>query len=490
MTGEDQTFVYRRIVKATGLFGGVQFLNIVCSVIKNKVIAVWLGAEGVGIIRLFGMSVDMVTSLTGLGLRSSSVRDISKAEADGNATIISTIITVVRRWSWFAGLLGAVVLLSLAPVLSRMVFHDSSYTWGYVFLSCALLFNALFAGEQAILQGTRQLKVLAKSSVTGTFLSLIISVPLYYFFGIKGIVPSFVLSSLASLVAILFYRRRRFDKEQLTLAQTYLKGKPIAVLGIFMTVSSFITTLFQLIFNSYVTYRSGMAGEGFYQAGLTLVDKYVGLVFIAMSAEYFPRLAAASDNNASMEKSVNQQAEISLLMLIPGICLFIVLQECIIRLLYTADFLVVKDYLLFAAPGILLKAVSWAIGYVFIAKGASKLFLFSELISSVITLACNVFLYSFFNLYGLGFAFLLNFALYLAGIWYLAYRYYSLKLERGVMLYLFGGLASALFISLLLYYSPGLIGYMLTGGFTVVIFFITLKRLLKLIGNKERGKNE
>lgn len=40
---------YRRIVKATGLFGGVQVINILCSLVKTKLIAVWLGAEGVGL---------------------------------------------------------------------------------------------------------------------------------------------------------------------------------------------------------------------------------------------------------------------------------------------------------------------------------------------------------------------------------------------------------------------------------------------------------
>ena len=64
---------YRRIVKATGLFGGVQVINILCSLVKTKLIAVWLGAEGVGLIGLYNTTVDMMTSLTGLGLRNSSV---------------------------------------------------------------------------------------------------------------------------------------------------------------------------------------------------------------------------------------------------------------------------------------------------------------------------------------------------------------------------------------------------------------------------------
>ena len=120
---------YRRIVKATGLFGGVQVINILCSLVKTKLIAVWLGAEGVGLIGLYNTTVDMMTSLTGLGLRNSSVRDITHAVKSGDERKIQETKLVVRRWSWFVGLLGSVVLLTLAPCLSRWTFVESFNRW-------------------------------------------------------------------------------------------------------------------------------------------------------------------------------------------------------------------------------------------------------------------------------------------------------------------------------------------------------------------------
>ena len=71
--------IYRTIVKATGLFGGTQVFTILCSIIKTKLVAVWLGAEGVGIIGLYNNTVEMISSLTRLGIGTSSVRDLSKA---------------------------------------------------------------------------------------------------------------------------------------------------------------------------------------------------------------------------------------------------------------------------------------------------------------------------------------------------------------------------------------------------------------------------
>ena len=143
---------YRRIVKSTGLFGGVQLVNILCSIIKTKLVAVWLGAEGIGIMSLYTLATETVSQITGLGIRQSGVRDVSVASKSGDHIQFESVKLVVRRWSGFAGLLGAVVTLILAPYLSLWTFGDSQHIWGFVFLSCTLLINALVAGEHLLLR--------------------------------------------------------------------------------------------------------------------------------------------------------------------------------------------------------------------------------------------------------------------------------------------------------------------------------------------------
>ena len=104
MSEKGSVSTYRRIVKSTGLFGGVQVIGIICSFVKVKFIAIWLGAEGVGIINLYNAALEMIAAVTGLGLRQSTVRDVSKAVSQKNEHRLSEVVTVVRRWSWFVGL--------------------------------------------------------------------------------------------------------------------------------------------------------------------------------------------------------------------------------------------------------------------------------------------------------------------------------------------------------------------------------------------------
>lgn len=430
MTRDNDNNIYRLITRAAALFGGAQVAGILCSVIRTKLIAVWLGSTGVGIIGLYNTAIETITALTGLGIRSSSVREISEAEASGNRHKLSHVATVVKRWSWFVGLLGAVVMISLAPLLSRWTFGDDEHIWGFVWLSCTLLFNALLSGEQAILQGTRQLRKLAKCSVYGAVAALVTSVPLYYFGGIEGIVPALIVYAAVTCLVTLLYRNKEIPAANLTLRQTAHSGKEMVVLGIFMTVSSFITTLFAYIFSAYLNYKSGESAVGYYQAGFTLMNKYVGLIFAAMAMEYYPRLAGVCHDTPLMSRYVGQQNEMMQLMLLPIMALFIVLHPFMVRILYTAEFYAINDYLLLAIQGIPYKAISWSIGFVLLAKGDGKLYFITELLSDSITFTLNIVGYEYFGLRGVGASYTIGFILYLIIIYVACRRKYGIEPGR------------------------------------------------------------
>lgn len=49
MIKEKKDDSYSHILKYTGIFGGVQGLNILMSMVRNKLVAIILGPEGMGI---------------------------------------------------------------------------------------------------------------------------------------------------------------------------------------------------------------------------------------------------------------------------------------------------------------------------------------------------------------------------------------------------------------------------------------------------------
>ena len=158
---KGQGNISRMAMKAMGLFGGVQVMGILCSIIRTKLVALWIGPVGIGLFGLFNNALEMIAIGTNLGIRSSSVRDISQALEKRDPSLVARMVTVVRKWSLWLGLAGALLTLAAAPLLSEWTFGDSTHIWGFVALSIAVLLQALTNGEYAVLQGTARLKRLA-----------------------------------------------------------------------------------------------------------------------------------------------------------------------------------------------------------------------------------------------------------------------------------------------------------------------------------------
>ena len=153
-------------------------------------------------------TIDLVKSVSAFGLESSAVRDISEAHNSGDHQRLVNVVSIVKRLIWITGLLGLVLALVFSPLLSKVTFGNGDYTWGFIILSSTLLINQICVGQRVILQGMRRLKDLAKASAIGATVGLIVSVPLYYWIGVKGIVPTMVLTSLTAMLLTWYYSNK------------------------------------------------------------------------------------------------------------------------------------------------------------------------------------------------------------------------------------------------------------------------------------------
>ena len=399
---------YRQIMKATSLFGGVQVFNIIITIIRSKFIAVLLGPAGMGIAGLLNSTVGLMKGLTEFGLGTSSVRNIAAANETGNETRIATVVIVMRRLVWITGILGTLATLVLSPWLSQLTFGNHHYTMAFIWLSCTLLFAQLSNGQMVLLQGMRKLNYLAKANVYGSALGLVITIPLYYKLGVDGIVPGIIITSVISLLlSWLFSRKIVLPVVKVTREVTVEEGKGMLTMGFMISLSGLITLGASYVVRIFINHHRGISDVGLYAAGFAIVSTYVGLVFTAMGTDYYPRLSAVAHSNKLCRATINQQAEIALLILTPISLVFLVFIQWVVILLYSLKFVSVNDMIHWAMLGVLFQTGSWFIGFIFLAKGASTLFFWNELISNVYLLGLNILGYNLMGLTGLGISFLI-----------------------------------------------------------------------------------
>ena len=102
---------------------------------------------------------------------------------------------------------------------------------------------------------------------------------------------------------------------------------------------------------------------------------------------------------------------------------FLIFINWVVIILYSTKFITVNEMIYWAALGMFFKAASWAIGFVFLAKGAGKIFFWSELVASIYLLSFNILGYYFMGLTGLGLSFLISYFFVLVQVYVIA-RYF------------------------------------------------------------------
>lgn len=421
---------YREILRATSIFGGVQIIQILVQIIRSKVMAILLGPAGFGIHNLLNTTLQLIGSFSNLGLKTSAVKFISSANATGDNEKVSVIIIVLYRWIWITGTIGSFFTLILSSFLSEITFGSKDYSLAFAWISLSLLFNQLSTGQLALLQSLQKIKYLANANLSGAILGLVLTVPLYYFLGIDGIVPAIILSSLANMLRSWYFSNKvKLQKVHVSLSTTINEGKSMLTMGFMLSLSGLMTTGVTYLLSLYISNSGGVEQVGLYSAGFAIINVYGGLVFTAMGTDYYPRLSAVASDNAKTQLIINQQAEITILLLAPIVTFFIIFIPLAIIFLYSSSFVLINNMLQWAAMGMLFKGVSWAIAFIFLAKGESKLFFLNELLTNTYVLIFNIVGYNLGGLDGLGISFLVSYLIYFIQVFIVTNIKYKLILE-------------------------------------------------------------
>ena len=429
MIKEKKDDSYSHILKYTGIFGGVQGLNILMSVVRNKLVAIILGPEGMGLISLFNSSIKLVSDSTNLGISMSAVREVSEAYEHGDEEKLNHIVSLVRLWSFLTALLGMLVCIVFSPFLNSFTFSWGDHTHHFVLLSPTVAMMAITGGELAILKGTRRLKSLAVISVYGVIATLLTSIPLFYIWGESAIVPSIALVALLQMLLTICYSFRLFPtcfSMSLSRAKSLFgEGLGMVRLGVAFILAGILGSGAEFAVRSYLNYTSGLDMVGFYNTGFMMTMTYAGMVFQAMETDYFPRLSAIEGTGTELNSVVNRQIEISLLLVSPLLAAFILGSPLILRLLFSAKFLPVVGMMKIALIAMYFRAITLPIEYISLSKGDSKTYLFLEALYDVLLIALVILGFKLWALEGTGIALvLLGLTNLIVVLVFMRYRYH------------------------------------------------------------------
>jgi PST family polysaccharide transporter len=217
------------------------------------------------------------------------------------------------------------------------------------------------------MQARKQIGDLAKVQVITAIIGIVVSAPLVWFFGAIGAATSIVVvAGLPSLVICLMRRSPANCGPASNDGTRKLLRLGVAMLGM-IAVTQLCLYATRILIVSY----AGVEHAGYYQAALATAGSIPNFIFVAMGVDYFPRVAAARDEDEILGLT-NGQIQAGIMMALPLFAGLILFGRQLLTLLYSADFTPAEDVQGWMIWGVACRLVTWPIGYWLMAKASAK----------------------------------------------------------------------------------------------------------------------
>ena len=330
---------YANILKSSTIIGGSSIISVLVGIVRVKVNAILLGLGGVGLFGIYNSITEFANALSGMGVRTSGVRQIAVASATGDPERLSRTVTVLRRLVLIFGVAGGIGLFIMRKGVCEMTFGNGKHQNRGRGTGACYSVRGHFRGPKRDRSGDATNR---RSGPDRHDRCVIGNAAEHNYY-----------CSDAGTRNRDFARRgvgHGYTDVLVVCAKSSRKARQGGMGGIPEPIASLLSLGFVNMASglmgaglAYVTRllivrQIGMDAVGLYQSASTLSLIYVGFILQAMGMDFFPRLAAAAKDHVVCNRLVNEQAEIGLLLAVPGILATLAFAPLVISLFYSPRF--------------------------------------------------------------------------------------------------------------------------------------------------------
>ena len=404
---------YGQILKSSSILGAVQIVVYLATIIRTKIAAVVLGPSGLGVFSLFQSIVITIGMLSNLGIATSGVREIADAHGEGDGRRLAATSSALRRISLLTGLAGWGLTILLSYPLAKLTFGEPERQKEIMLLGATLLLSSIAGGHAAVVQGCRKIGDLARLQVASSIIGSAVSILLYLWLKHDGIVVSFVAGGGVQFFFSWWYGRKiASDGGKIAWTETFDLSRQLLVLGIAFMWNGITTCLVSFGTRAFIVSQMGLEANGIYQAAWGISGMFAGFILAAMGTDFYPRLTAAAGEVEVMNRLVNEQTEIGVLLAMPGLLGTLVITPWLMEIFYTAEFSAGTVMVYWFALGAFGQIVSWPLGYIQMAKGASKAFMVTQTLFNSVHFGLTMICVAIFGIKGAAIAFPILYVIY------------------------------------------------------------------------------
>lgn len=348
--------------------GALQTLvSMALSFVSIKITSVYLGPAGLGTLGQLTYFMGMTQAVVAAGIGTGLVR--RTAELGNNDALRQQVISTVLFGLLLVGAVSSLVVVFGSGWLARELLHDTELVTPLWVFSAVFTFGLVTTVVLSCANGAKDFRTLAFINMGTGIASFVLIATMSPIFGVKGaLVATASLPLFSFLIAIGFARRHAWWPKRL-LSHGFAGGElPRLMAFVPLSIISAVgVPLVQLLIRNDVVAHDGMPSVGLLQGVTRVSDMYLGVATGILAMYFFPRFSEIREP-AELVREMRR----GFLRIIPAVAtvslLIYLLRELIVRLVFTADFLPMRDLFGWQMLGNTFKMIGWIFAFVLLAK--------------------------------------------------------------------------------------------------------------------------
>ncbi len=399
------------LARTTLLNGAATAARLAAALVSNKLLALYVGPAGFGVVGQFQSLMSIVLSAAG-GVFSPGVTKLT-AEHAGRPEHQLDILRSALTLGLIGGGVAGMLLLLLGPMLADRLLGDASLVGAIFWLATASAMLALNNVLLPALSGLKKVNVYVAASIAGSVLSAgsaALLVPRYGLYG--GLIALPLGQALAGAVTLwLFQRARPTRWRDLVGRMRPDATRALGGFALMAATTAIVVPASQVAIREGLTQLGGADLAGLWQAMWKLSETHLMLLTTTLSLYFLPRFAEITDGS-ELRREVTRGYRFVVPLVIATALSIYLLRQPLTLLLFTPDFLPLAQALGWQLMGDVLKIASWVPAYTMISHSRTRLYIGTEVVFSILVAAACLIGASQFGLAGAGAGYAATYAIY------------------------------------------------------------------------------
>jgi len=388
-------------------------ISLLVKLITNKVIAVYLGTNGMFLIGQLKDFLKIGNTLGTMGIETGTVKYTS--ELNKNKTKFKELLSTSFKIHFYSSLIVVLLILIFYNYVTSGFSDEMSLiknnNYKYI-LSISIISFSIQTFIMSVLNGLKKIKIFVLINIVATLISAIILIYLVVNYSIIGAFYALILSPILTLITALLIclilKPFNLNFFNYLFKVEYLKNLSNFSLMAIAAPICLISATFIVRYYIYDEFDSNHAGS--WEAMWRISAIY--LLFLTTTFKFYLVPTFTNLNNDQLKKEVFKIWKTILPVIFLITIVVYLSKDMIINILFTNEFNLINSLILFHLLGDIIKINCWVLGNILVAKAKTNQFILFQLEWCILFVILSIILANTYGFIGLSIAYFVTYLIH------------------------------------------------------------------------------